>query len=155
MFSRCALSLTLTVVLASLASRAQTSPPPDPAKDDYSHEAAVAEEMSTKLAFDNDGNFTQEQSVRIRVQTDTGVKQFGLLTFPFQSATQTMEIDYVRVRKPDGSTVTTPPDNVQELDSEITRSAPFYSDQREKHVAVKGLGKGDVLEYAVHLRTTK
>ena len=111
--------------------------------------------MSTKIAFENDGNFTRVQTSRVRVQTDAGVQQWGLLTFPFQSATQAVEIDYVRVRKADGSTLTTPPDNVQDLDSEITRSAPFYSDLREKHVAVKGLGQGDILEYQAHWSTTK
>lgn len=55
MISRCCV-LSLSVVLAaSLAGRAQTSPPHGPAKDDYSQEAAVIEEMSTKLAFDNEG----------------------------------------------------------------------------------------------------
>ena len=146
----------LTVGLAVLLTgRAQTSPPQALTKGDYSQEAAIIEQMSTKIAFDNDGNFTREQTSRVRLQTDTGVKQWGLLTFPFQSATQTVEIDYVRVHKADGTTVPTPPDNVQDLDAEITRTAPFYSDQREKHVAVKGLGKGDILEYAAHWRTTK
>ncbi len=143
------------VLAASLAVRAQTPAPPAPVKGDYSQEAAVIEELSTKVAFDNDGNFTREQTTRVRVQTDAGVKQWGLLTFPFQSVTQAVELDYVRVRKADGSTVTTPPDNVQDLDSEITRSAPFYSDLREKHVAVKGLGKGDTLEFAAHWHSTK
>ena len=151
---RCALSLTL-VLAVLLVGRAQTSPPHGPAKDDYSQEAAVIEEMSTKVAFDNDGNSTREQISRVRVQTDAGVQQWGLLNFPYQSATQTVEIDYVRVRKLDGSVLATPPDNVQDLDSEITRSAPFYSDLREKHVAVKGLGKGDVLEYEAHWHATK
>jgi len=80
--------------------------------------------MTTKVAFDNDGNFTREQTSRVRVQTDAGVKQWGLLTFPFQSATQTVEIDYVRVHKADGSAAITPPDNIQDLDSEITGGAP-------------------------------
>ena len=109
--------LLLIVAAVSLAGRAQTSPPPAPAKDDYSQEAAVIEEMSTKIAFENDGNFTREQTSRVRVQTDAGVKQWGLLTIPFQSATQTVEIDYVRVHKTDGSTLTTPPENVQDLDA--------------------------------------
>ena len=148
--------LSLTVVLAALlAGRAQTSPTHGPAKDDYSQEAAVIEQMTTKIAVENDGNFTREQTSRVRVQSDSGVKQWGLLSFPFQSATQTVEIDYVRVHKADGTTLITPPDNVQDLDSEITRSAPFYSDLREKHVAVKGLGKGDILEYKAQWRTTK
>lgn len=146
----------LTVVLAmSLAGRSQTSSPHTPAKGDYSEESAVIEENSTKIVFENDGNFTREQTSRILVQTDAGVKQWGLLTIPFQAATQVVNIDYVRVRKADGSTVTTPEDNIQDLDSEITRSAPFYSDLREKHVAVKGLGPGDTLEYQAHWRTTK
>jgi len=155
MISRqCVLSLTV-VLTALLAGRAQTSPSHGPPKEDYSQEAAVIEQMVTKIAFDNDGKFSREQTSRVRVQTDTGVKEWGLLSFPFQSATQTVEIDYVRVRKADGTTLITPPDNVQDLDSEITRSAPFYSDLREKHVAVKGLGKGDTLEYQAHWHTTK
>ncbi|MHB8215159.1 MAG: DUF3857 domain-containing protein [Candidatus Sulfotelmatobacter sp.] len=107
------------------------------------------------MSFENDGNSTREQTSRVRVQTDAGVHQWGLLTFPFQSATQTVEIDYVRILRPDGTMLITPPENVQDLDAEITRSAPFYSDLREKHVAVKGLSKGDILEYRVHWRTTK
>jgi tetratricopeptide (TPR) repeat protein len=146
----------LIVLLAALlAGHAQTSSTQASVKSDYSQEAAVIEEMSIKLAFENDGNSTREQTSRVRVQTDAGVQQWGLLSFPFQSATQVVEIDYVRVHKTDGTTLVTPPDNVQDLDSEITRSAPFYSDLREKHVVVKGLGKGDILEYKAHWRTTK
>jgi hypothetical protein len=53
---RCVLSITV-VLTALLAGRAQTSPPHGPAKDDYSQEAAVIEQMATKIAFDNDGKF--------------------------------------------------------------------------------------------------
>src|SRR3979409_1246065 len=64
-------------------------------------------------------------------------------------------MSYVRVRKLDGRVVETPSENIQDMAAEITRSAPFYSDLREKHVAVKGLGNGDILEYAAHWHTTK
>lgn len=140
--------------LLSVVASTQTSVPANSTTDDYSQEASVIESMSTKVKFENSGSFTREQSTRVHVQTDAGVKQWGLLTFPFQSATQAVEIDYVRVHKPDGSTVITPPENVQDLDAEITRAAPFYSDLREKHVAVKGLAAGDTLEYGAHWRTT-
>jgi tetratricopeptide (TPR) repeat protein len=149
-------TLLLSVVFIGLpTSRAQTSPPPVPVKADHSKEAAIIEEMSTEIVFDNDGTSICTLTSRVRVQTDGGVQHWGLLNFPFQSATQVVEIDYVRVRKPDGTILITPPDNVQDLDAEITRSAPFYSDLREKHVAVKSLGKGDVLEYQAHWRSTK
>lgn len=144
------------IMLASLASvGAQTSSTKDAIKRDYSQEAAVIEELTTKVSFDNDGNLERDQTTRVRVQTDAGVKGWGVLNMPYQSATQTVDIEFVRVRKPDGSTVVTSSENVQDLDSEITRSAPFYSDLREKHVAVKGLGKGDILEYEVRWHSIK
>jgi len=151
---RCAFSLAVAL-LTPLTAYTQIAQPQATAKEDYSQQAAIIEEMSTKVSFENSGNSAREQTTRVRIQTDAGVKQWGLLSFPFQSATQTVEIDYVRVRKPDGSTIITPPDNAQDLDSEITRAAPFYSDLREKHIAVKGLGTGDTLEYGAHWQTTK
>jgi Domain of Unknown Function with PDB structure (DUF3857) len=150
---RCILLFTVLVVL--VGSSAQTPLPPKTGLDVASQEAAIIESMATRIVFENDGNFTREQKTRVRVQTDAGVKAWGMLSFPFQAATQTIDIDYVRVHKADGSTIVTPPDNIQDLDSEITRSAPFYSDLREKHVAVKGLGSGDILEYEAHWHTTK
>ena len=114
----------LIVLLAALlAGHAQISSPQTSVKSDYSLEAAVIEEMSTKLVFENDGNSTREQTSRVHVQTDAGAQEWGILSFPFQSATQVVEIDYVRVHKADGTTLATPPDNIQDLDSEITRSA--------------------------------
>jgi len=44
----------------------------------------------------------------------------------------------------------TPPENIQDIAAQITREAPFYSDLREKQIAVKGLGIGDVLEFETH-----
>ena len=71
------------------------------------------------------------------------------------SGTGTFEMAYVRVRKPDGSVVETPPENVQEMAAQVTHQAPFYSDLHEKHVAVKGLSVGDVLEFRTEEHTTK
>lgn len=133
----------------------QTSAPQPAAKPDYSAEASVIEQMSTLVSFDNDGNRTREQTTRVRVKTDAGVQQWGLLAISFQSAVETADLSYVRVLKSDNTTVTTPPDNIQDLDAQVTRDAPFYSDLREKLVAVKGLAKGDVLEYQVRWRPTK
>lgn len=134
---------------------AQAPPKPADGKPDYSQEAFVAELDSTRIAFENDGTANRESTARVRIQSGAGVQRFGVLTFPYENSTGSVEIDYVRVRKPDGTVVSTPPDNVQDMASEITRQAPSYSDLREKHVAVKGLGVGDVLEYQTHWRVAK
>ena len=125
----------------------QSSPKPPDAKPDYSKEAFVIEQDATKITFENDGTGTRESTSQIRIQSDAGVQRYGVLTFPYAKAEQTVDIDYVRVVKPDGSVVPTPLDDIQDMPSEITRQAPFYSDAREKHVAVKALSPGDVLEF--------
>jgi tetratricopeptide (TPR) repeat protein/transglutaminase-like putative cysteine protease len=146
------LLITLTTVLLAQSQSADKAAKP---KSDYSQEAFVVEHTSCKIKFANDGTFTQENIARIRVQSDAGVQQYGLLTFSYPSATETLDIDYIRVRKLDGTVVTTPAENIQEMPADVTRSAPFYSDLHERHVAVKGLGIGDVLEYSTHENVTK
>ncbi len=58
-------------------------------------------------------------------------------------------MDYVRVRKADGSIVETPDSSIRDLATEVAAAAPTYSDLRQKQVPVKALGVGDVLEYSV------
>jgi tetratricopeptide (TPR) repeat protein len=129
----------------------KTSPGPQP---DYSAEGYVLEESIDRYSFESDGTGTRESTARVRVQSEAGVQRFGLLTFSYQKATEAVAVDYVRVRKPDGSIVATPLDDVQDMLSNITREAPFYSDLREKHVPVKGLSSGDILEFQCHWRQT-
>jgi tetratricopeptide (TPR) repeat protein len=148
-------SLIVFCLGAATAGFAQIASSENSSKNSYSQESAVIEQMTTKLVFDTSGTYTREQVTKIHVQTDAGVKDWGLLSIPYQSALQSVDIDYVRVVKLDGSTVVTPADNIQDLDSEITRAAPFYSDLREKHIAVKGLSPGDTVEFKAHWVTTK
>lgn len=149
------LAFCLLCCFHAAAARAQAPASTPQIKADYSREPSVIESSSTKASFQDDGTSIRTLSSRIRVQNETGVQQWGLLEFPFESSNQTVDIDYVRVLKSDGTVVTTPPDNIQDLDADITRSAPFYSDLRVKHVAVKGLSVGDVLEFQARWNTTK
>ena len=97
----------------------------------------------------------REHSAEIKIVADAGVKDFAVLNFTYTSANEAVDVDYVRVRKPDGTVVKTPDYNIQDMPGEVSRTAPLYSDIHEKHVAVKGLGVGDVLEYLVRYRVIK
>ncbi len=134
---------------------AQSPPKPANTKPDYAQEAFVVEQSTNKVTFENDGTSSRETTARVRIQSDAGLKHWGLLTFAYASSGEELAIDYVRVRKPEGTTVMTPPENIQDMPSQVTREAPFYSDLREKQVAVKGLGTGDILEYQAHWQVTK
>jgi len=122
---------------------------------DYAKEAFIDEEELTKDTFENEGTHKRDLLSRVRIQSDAGVQRFSVISFAYQSAVENIDIDYVRVTKPDKTVVTTPLDDVQDMPSDITRQAPFYSDIHEKHVAVKGLTVGDVLEWKAHWNSTK
>jgi hypothetical protein len=123
------------------------SPAKDAKQADYSNEPYILERVNSKVVFENDGTSSGETTARMRVQSQAGLQQAGVLKFPYASATSTMDIAYVRVIKTDGRIVETPSENVLDMPSEVTRQAPFYSDLKEKQVAVKGLEIGDSVEY--------
>jgi tetratricopeptide (TPR) repeat protein len=120
---------------------------------DTSQESSVLEQALDRVDFENDGRSNRLLFVRVRVQSDVGVQQYGVLSFPYARATDTIAIDYIRVRKADGSILSTPLDDAQDMPGEVTREAPFYSDLYEKHVAVRGLSSGDLLEYQVRWKS--
>lgn len=124
------------------------------ASPDYSKQAAVVETYHIAATFQNDGTGSRDLTVRARINSDAGVQQYSVLVFPYASAVEKVHVDYVRVTHPGGTVVETPESSIQDESSAITRQAPEYSDYREKHVAVKGLGPGDILEYHVIYETT-
>jgi hypothetical protein len=126
-----------------------------PKAPDFSKEALVFDKLLTCVREEADGTGTRETTARIRILADAGVKQMAVLNFTYTSSNQQVDIAYVRVIKPDGTVVVTPPYNVQDLPADVTREAPMYSDIHQKHVAVKGLGVGDTLEYRLTMRTVK
>ena len=136
------------------AQKTPVSPPPKPSSTsaqapDYSQEGFVVEQLHTSYRFENDGTGKRELSARIKVQSEAGVEQWGQLIFGYNSANERIEIPYVRVLKADGSTVTAPPEAVQDLSAPIEREAPVYTDYRQKHITVPGLRPGEVLEYDI------
>jgi tetratricopeptide (TPR) repeat protein/transglutaminase-like putative cysteine protease len=145
-----ALPSVLAQVNASEKPAASSSP-----SSDYSKEAYVIDKLHTRIAVEDDGTDTREVTAEIKMLADAGVKAFAVLSFTYTSANEVVDVDYVRVRKPDGTVVKTPDYNIQDMPAEVTRAAPIYSDVHEKHVAVKALAVGDVLEYLIRYRTVK
>jgi tetratricopeptide (TPR) repeat protein len=151
----CGVPLIVAVLFSSVSNFAQSSAKQDVTTPDFSKEGAVVEQLTTKVVFHSDGTSMREQHARVRVQSDAGVRLYGLLPFPYQASVEQLEFRDVRVTKTNGSVVATPLDSVQDVTSEIYRDAPLYSDLREKHVAVKGLEPGDTLEYSVRWQLEK
>jgi tetratricopeptide (TPR) repeat protein/transglutaminase-like putative cysteine protease len=149
--ARAPLNLVVALLACAVCTFAQSPSPKT--KQDFSKEAAVFESYRSTYTFQNDGTGTQDVTANIKVQSEAGVRQYGVLVFSYPSASEHIEIDYVRVRQPDGTLVVTPPSNIEDATPQVTVAAPEYSDFREKHVAVKGLTPGSDVEYHVRFQT--
>jgi len=114
---------------------------------DYSKEAFVIESLFSSVSFENDGTGRRENSVRVRVQSEAGVRGWGQLRFGYNASNESLEISSVHVLKPDGSAVTAGPDAIQDLAPLVQQIAPVYTDYHEKHVTVPSLRPGDTLEF--------
>jgi Flp pilus assembly protein TadD len=114
---------------------------------DYSKEAFVIESLSSSVSFENDGTGRRENAIRVRVQSEAGVRSWGQLRFGYNASNESLEISSVQVLKQDGSAVTAGPEAIQDLAPLVQQIAPVYTDYHEKHVTVPGLRPGDILEF--------
>jgi len=109
-------------------------------------EAAVIEQIRTAVRFEDDGTGRRDVYMRVKAQSEAGVQQWGQVVLGYNAATERLEIPFVRVKKPDGSIVTTSAQAVQDLTSPVQRIAPVYTDFHQKHVTVESFRPGDTLE---------
>jgi tetratricopeptide (TPR) repeat protein len=166
-FTRCLLTLaTCASALLSIA-QAPTRPSLPPTtvsvqadappgiKLDFSRESSIIERIDTVYRYAADDTGSKEITAIVHIQDDAAVKAWSVLSFAFASSSQHVDIDYVRVRRADGTVVETPAADAQEMPAAITREAPFYSDIKEKQIPVRSLRAGDHLEYKLRIVRTR
>jgi tetratricopeptide (TPR) repeat protein len=153
-----------SIVLAALACflpslAAQTvkpvsSPAAIATKPDLTGEAVVVEKSTMVLRYARDGSSVRTLTVVAHMLSDAGVREIGIITFPFSSLTETLTFDFVRVRKASGEVIETPVEDAQEVPMPVTQAAPMYSDLRTKQLPVRSLSVGDTLEYQLTIKGT-
>jgi len=115
--------------------------------DQYRNEPLIWEHFDTTIHMHADGTGDRTVHIVVRLQSEGAAREFSVLAVGFASAYETGSIDYVRVRKPDGSIVETPTADAIEMPAPVTSEAPLYSDLKQKQLPVRSLAAGDVIEY--------
>jgi hypothetical protein len=127
----CCLSLLLISSSATMGQTPQSAPagiatpvsrPPD---NPYAKEPYVFEFIQRNLRFEADGKGQMDLTVRARVQSESAVREFGILAYSFASSFENLDMVYARFRKPDGTVIETPSTDVQEVDTAVSREAPM------------------------------
>src|SRR5882762_4778890 len=154
----CASALICSIVWMMSADAVAQAPAPSNQRttnansNSNSEEAAVFERILNRVRFESDGTEVSQTEAVIRIQSQAGVEEFGQLVFGYSSATEKLEVEYVRVRKPDGQVVVTPESTAQDFAPDVLKEAPMYSDYRQRHISVAALQPGDTLEYRTVIR---
>jgi tetratricopeptide (TPR) repeat protein len=120
--------------------------------------AISIERYVTSVRFEDDGTGERDLSVRMRIESAAGAQQLRALSFDYNSASEKMELGYLRVRKPGGAVVNSPASaatNEPIADASALKNAPAYVNERQFHIALPSFAPGDTLEYEVVTRIMK
>jgi tetratricopeptide (TPR) repeat protein len=142
----------LIVCFAACACFAQSAPT---RPDQYRDEALIWEHYDTTIHMHADGTGDRILHVTARLQSEGAVGQLSVIQVGFASAYETGIIDYLRVRKPDGTIVETPVADAIEMLAPVTTIPPLYSDLKVKQLPVRSLSAGDVIDYQLRTVRTK
>jgi Domain of Unknown Function with PDB structure (DUF3857) len=144
----------LAVLSATLPCLTQTRPVPitkATLASSYTDEAAVFERADVVYRYAGDGTGSKLETGVVRVQSNAALQSLAVLSFPYASGNQRLDIVYARVRKPDGTVVETPVTDAQDQPAQVTQIAPMYSDLHLKQIPIRSLAVGDKLEFQTRL----
>jgi tetratricopeptide (TPR) repeat protein len=108
----------------------------------------------TTVRLENDGAGERDVEASVRVQNPAGVREFNELVFGYDSARESISVDYLRIRKSDGSLARSRPAAVIDVAPSIVRETTAYGDVREMRLTLAGLQPGDTIEYRIVTRIT-
>lgn len=148
--------LALALLSYSLPSLTQKPPAQPPTKTtdsvaSFTDEAAVVERDDVVYRYASNGTGSKLETAVFRVQSNAALQTLAVLSFPYASGSQHLDIVYARVRKPDGTVVETPGSDVQDQPAQVTQIAPTYSDIHLKQIPIRSLTVGDKLEFQTRM----
>jgi hypothetical protein len=148
--------LALALLSASLCCLTQTPPAQPPTKitgsvASFTDEAAVVELDDVVYRYAANGTGSKLETAVFRVQSNAALRGLAVLSFPYASGNQHLDIVYARVRKPDGTVVETPVSDAQDQPAQVTQVAPMYSDLHLKQIPIRSLAVGDKLEFQIRM----
>src|ERR1700683_336341 len=93
-------------------------------ENNFSQQDFVILHSLTTVCLENDGTGERDIEASVRVQNPAGVREFNELVFGYDSARENISVDYLRIRKPDGSLARSRPAAVIDVAPSMVREAP-------------------------------
>ncbi len=120
-----------------------------PAEPATSESPFTIEKLETRVRFEADGASRREVHAVIRINSETGARQFARLNFDYNRAVEQIEIPLLRIVHANGGTTEVLPGAIADQPNPAVVDAPAYHDVRRKSARILGLQSGDTLEYRI------
>lgn len=115
----------VALALSVIASTAPSVSAQSAKSSEYSAESLVIEKADTTYTYNADGTGEKTSTLRIRLQSEAGTRQFSVIAVPFASSTEKPSIEKLTVLHADGSNTETPPSDAIEMPAPVTQQAPL------------------------------
>ena len=115
----------------------------------FSDPPVVFERIHHRYRFEADGTGEIALEVEARAQNAAGVQQLGEVVLPYLKTRSSIDIQHLRVRRPDGTVRDFDRSKVQHLPAPVASAFPVYSDLHMLHAPAPLLRPGDLVEYSL------
>ncbi len=122
---------------------------------DYPDEAYVYLLDDGVVRYEADGRGTRTYRQVVQILKQEAAEDFAEFQFSYSAGREKLQINWMRVLKPDGTVVTAAPAQEQESDAPVTLASPMYSDLRRHRVTLGGVGPGMLVDWSYTVETLK
>ncbi|WP_128700652.1 DUF3857 domain-containing protein [Candidatus Velamenicoccus archaeovorus] len=100
-------------------------------------------------------NFQVESELHyvVKILNDRGKEGYGEVTLPYDSTYETVELEYARTIRPDGTVISVGDKNIRDVS--LYLNYPLYSNARARIISMPEVAPGCVIEYKVRILQTK
>jgi tetratricopeptide (TPR) repeat protein len=139
------------------AARAQAPAPPSRPQDAAPGigQEFVVEQKHVRVKYETDGSGERRLKLRVKVLSESAVREWGRLPLPYAADTEQLQIDRVQVQKPDGTLTANATGDVQDLAVRPPGDPAALVDLRQKQIAVATLRPGDILDVEATWKITR
>lgn len=102
-----------------------------------------------ELTIYADASHDQRLTKVVRVDTTTGVDEWGEVSQSYNADLSNMEVEHAYVVQPDGRRIDVPPENIKVRDAYVDEDAPIFSNEKDVFIIFPKVEVGSVLHYSV------
>lgn len=102
-----------------------------------------------------DGRYSRTVRQVVQILKQQGAQQYRERQFAYDPAHQRLNVNWMRVVKPNGEVVSAEPSQVQESDVPASMQTPVYVNTKVKRMSLSGLEPGTILDFSFTIEELK